>query len=242
MDKNFQKELRDYKITPSAKPWEKIEAELNRNKKPSTFVIYSRWAAAASVALLVTAYLSWNPSNADNSVANTSTVPPKEIVSPAPQNTIDKPVTAPNNTTTIATTNANSSQKPLLQEGKNKPQQSVNQYIENKSKTNDYVAFVNPNKRNVEQNLATLKTDFKTLEYPTRATTDLDLPKISTVLIEDSRLYNKWKKVLSEDFSEESDSTFTERTLDIANKKAVALLKSNWKPALIEWIKLRKGF
>ncbi len=245
MDKNFQNQLREHKIKPSAKPWERIEAELNRQKKPATFVIYSRWAAAASVALMVTAYANWNHTPLNASVAE-ATQSQKTIESNIAQNNEEnispKTIVVPNTVAEIPIIKYDFRLSPK----KNNPIQSIdNQNITNNIKIENVIenkVATITTQRNKEVAIAQLNSNLKALLLEQKEIKYSDLPEFSNILTAEANKEFRWRKVLSEDFSEESDSTFTERALVIANKKTVAFFSNNWKPALKEWFRLRKGF
>lgn len=168
LEKNFKEQLSQHRIDPSAKPWDRIEAELNKNKRSTTFVMYSRWAAAASVALFITGYSIWNKVPLSADMADTKKV--EQINVPATPSAIK--VVTPNenkvteaqaivntivNTTEKTTTNFverpnNKAINPVNSTKKNSSEFNIqiinNQEVVSNNSTNNYIQKSDQNIRN----------------------------------------------------------------------------------------------
>lgn len=249
LEKKFQEQFREHRINPSAMPWERIEAELDKSKKRPVFVIYSRWAAAASVALLITAYANWNHLPMGSNLAeakekteqktSTSEVPTAEVKTDVATNSLTQ-----NTNTQIITENIRVVQhhhntiKPIKQQ--NVTPESIAAPQPDIQK-NTSVANVPITRRNAEKTF-TLPNQFPAELRYTKDDIALNLPEIPAQLLEKNRINKKWKTYLNEEISEDSDSTLTERTLVMVDQKTRTFVQRTWKPMLKEFFRLRKGF
>jgi hypothetical protein len=245
MDNKFQEQLRNHRIAPTAKPWERIEAELNKGKKRSTFIIYTRWAAAASIALMVTAYANWNRLPVSSSVVDSKE---KTEFPQKPVERIDTPSVSPqtapqNNDNQLV---APQQQQPILKKSMQERQEQLATSIflkEKNNQENNIIVKENNNivLKNNEQSIAFLNNTIKNVSF-NRVEKGLQLPEIPLAVKEEVRLNKKWKSYLNEEIAETSDSTFTEKALVMVDQKTRTFVQRAWKPVMREFIRLRKGF
>lgn len=241
-DKKYKKLLYDYKINPSQKSWERIEEALGREeKKPAVWLIYTKWSAAASIALMITAYAIYQkvPMKAD--VANAITIQQNNVAS-ITQNT--------EKNETISTKIID-----------NQPLESI--VINNKEITTaikkelpqtPQIAQIKPSIEQEDKNFEAMRqrntfsivslpmANLSALSYESQVIEPKNLPQVTKLSPDEQRINKKWNQLVMEEINEEADSTITEKALFVANKKTVAFLQSNIKPTLISWFKLRKGF
>lgn len=249
LDKKIKEQLHNYKIQPSAKPWDRIEAELNAKHKPKPWIVYVRWAAAASVLVVLFSYPYWRISN--NSQDLTS-------VTPKIERNIDSTskLEIKNQNTEVVNLTPEKAKENSEFKKSNFNNTNTEQTIRYKSNFNGMAnsnQVTNSNNltnltekkqvsRPLEQEIAFLNYNMQTFDIQHNNPNQLNLPEFSNELTETASNYIKWKKFFMEDMNEESDSTLTERALNLANKKSVAFVKNNWKPAVAKWVKLKKGF
>ncbi|MFZ4543232.1 MAG: hypothetical protein ACOYOA_04220 [Saprospiraceae bacterium] len=235
---DIKDKLRDYKIQPSAKAWEKIENALDKEKKSSAAIIYFRWAAAASVAMLITSYALFNNIPLGAGVADLSG---KEIKTDfVKDSSIQIPESRNNNGGSLV--NANSERIAAVKNKFSVQGNTVALTTKNELSTQNNTVTAFEDKSYQSRNtaaLASLNTAIPSVTHNRASTIYPDLPEFSTALLEDARIHRKWMNLLSEDLTEERDSTLTERALDLANKKTVTLFQSNIKPMLLDWYRSR---
>ncbi len=249
LEKKFQEQFREHRINPSAMPWERIEAELDKSKKRPVFVIYSRWAAAASVALLITAYANWNhlPMGSNLAAAKENTeqkTTTSEPITPEVKTDVTTNSLTQNTNKQVVTKNIrvaqqhhntikSINQQSVIPESIAAPQPDIQK--------NTSVANVSITKRNAEKIFILPNYSAVELRY-TKDDVALNLPEIPAQLLEKNRINKKWKTYLNEEISEDSDSTLTERTLVMVDQKTRTFVQRTWKPMLKEFFRLRKGF
>lgn len=242
LDKKIKEQLRNYKIQPSAKPWERIEESLEAKQKAKPWFVYVRWAAAASIIFIAVSYVYWKPSENDN----LELVDTKNNIEVPQQNSIIQPQNSEAETQTIIVDKEKNSYK-LILKNTNSNQSEQQSFVKNDElpilqTTASQSIDKQPIRRPVESMIATLQPKIQTFDTQYNIPDQLNLPVISTELTESGNSYMKWKRFFMEEFNEESDSTITEKALNLANKKSVAFMKNNWKPAVAKWVKLKKGF
>jgi hypothetical protein len=250
LEKRFQEQFREHRINPSAMPWERIEAELDKSKKRPVFVIYSRWAAAASVALLITAYANWNHLPMGSNLAAAKEKAAQQNTTQeanTPEVKIDvttiAPLTQNTNTQSViknirVVQHHNNQVKPMIQQSATPESLTA---LQAEIQKNTAASNVPITKRNIENTLVLSNRSTAELRY-SKEDIALDLPVIPAPLLEKNRINKKWKTYLNEEISEDSDSTLTERTLVMVDQKTRTFVQRTWKPMLKEFFRLRKGF
>jgi hypothetical protein len=248
IEQKFQEGLKNHQIKPSAKAWERIEADLDSRNKKASWVIYTRWAAAASVALIVTAYASWNNVPIQSQVATqketktTPAMPATTIINETnttlqytdnqlikPKNTItpiETQIQKVNNNIATKGTKENAAQHATLNENLAQTEKIITQ--------NKIESPTNP--RNIERQMQFLKTQQQAILIAQKDVALL-LPEMPSEMKEKSRIERKWQKFLAEDWSEESDSTFSEKAIVFAEQKTKNYISKFWTPRFKKWFK-----
>ena len=229
MDK-LQDKLRNYNIQPGAEVWQRIEQSLEKEKSQKTTLYYRRYAAVAAAAVMAIFVLLFSKEN-DN------------------QSTSLVKLSHENNSLSSAKVEEDVKIQKRVKEkaqGVTEIVAIVKPEVETKLPSNDLSIpkaigssdrkIVNPNERiAMEESLQSLPIGIKPLEI--KANQNIPSLTASAIVSEthESRIQLKWLKLLSEELSEEQDSTFTERLLDLANKKSISIFESNVKPVIYKW-------
>ncbi|MEY4902380.1 MAG: hypothetical protein RLZZ292_195 [Bacteroidota bacterium] len=248
LEEQFEEKFRTYRLQPNAKVWQTIETELLHSQAKSRKALPFWWAAAASGALLLSAYAGYQYYNNSN-VADGQNVATIQSDKTGQAQNPNTPIGAENNTA-IAPTKKAVPNIPQPQENTNVTRNTGNEKQEiKKNATEQPMQSVLPNNEVVIQKKEplidvkntiptvpkTVLAEVKTLPSPINTlpnNTDLSkplpnatTPQPNTITYEPTvkqPIFSAWRE-LSENSPQ--DSTTSERLLQLAESKAKRLVK-----------------